>query len=284
VNEAIEVWQARETPMANHRVHRALPRRARRSIGSWCFVDHLGPEPKGKRDPLIIAPHPHVGLSTVTWLLKGEIVHRDSLGSEQLIRAHQRSLMTAGFGISHSEEAPKDSKRLHGVQLWLAQPRDNRTPTFVFDDKEQREIRGDVDTVLIAREQGCFAEEISLGTQAVEIALNPGYEHGMIVLQGGVSFEGVQANTDEMAYIPPGHDSIRCTASRRTKVILLGGEPLSQPIVMWWNFVGSNHQEISRAVSDWNIESASRFGRVKSEYPQIPAPLPPWMRSVQAPY
>ncbi len=269
--------------MANKRVHRALPRRARRSIGSWCFADHLGPDPKGKRDPLIVAPHPHIGLSTVTWLFKGEIVHRDSLGSEQLIRAHQRSLMTAGFGISHSEESSRDSKRLHGVQLWLAQPTEHKTPAFVFEANEQREIRGDVETILIAREQGCFAEEIDLGPQAVEIALNPRHEHGVLVMQGAVQIEQVRPSTDEIAYVPPGYDSIRCTAARRTKVILLGGEPLLGPLVMWWNFVGSNREEISRAVSDWNIESAARFGRVKSEYPHIPAPLPPWMRSVENP-
>ena len=103
-------------------VRRVLPHRPRRTVGSWCFVDHVGPVPRPSAGEVGIGPHPHLGLQTVTWLVSGELVHLDSLGSEQLIRPGQLNLMTAGHGVAHAEEDPGRARGLHGVQLWVAQP------------------------------------------------------------------------------------------------------------------------------------------------------------------
>src|SRR5215210_1716331 len=119
----LEIIEGRDAQVGAFGVNRVLPRRRRRSVGAWCFVDHMGPGDVTADRGLDIGPHPHIGLQTVTWLLRGEVLHRDSLGSEQVIRPGQLNLMTAGHGVSHSEEtAGTYAGALHGVQLWVAQP------------------------------------------------------------------------------------------------------------------------------------------------------------------
>src|SRR5688572_17423403 len=129
----LELLDARESRVGALTVRRALPQRARRTVGAWCFVDHLGPTPPGA--DVGIAPHPHSGLQTATWLLDGELLHRDSLGSEQEIRPGQLNLMSAGRGVAHSEEATggRRERTLHGVQLWLAQPEATRHGPAAFE-------------------------------------------------------------------------------------------------------------------------------------------------------
>ena len=119
----VEVTDSRSAAVGALRVRRALPRRARRTVGAWCFADHIGPDQVTDEEGLDIGPHPHIGLHTVTWLLRGEVLHRDSLGTEQVIRPGQLNLMTAGHGVVHSEESAGAYRgELHGVQLWVAQP------------------------------------------------------------------------------------------------------------------------------------------------------------------
>ena len=121
-----ELTQARVARVADMEVRRLMPLRRRRSVGAWCFVDHYGPMSVDGVAGMQVPPHPHIGLQTVTWLLDGNVLHRDSLGSEQMIRPGQLNLMTSGRGIAHSEESPEDhDPRLHGVQLWLALPEDS---------------------------------------------------------------------------------------------------------------------------------------------------------------
>ncbi|HVL32135.1 MAG TPA: pirin family protein, partial [Actinomycetota bacterium] len=119
----VEVTESRTATVGRMTVRRALPKRGRRTIGAWCFVDHMGPLAVDENEGIDIGPHPHIGLQTVTWLFAGEVLHRDSLGSEQTIRAGQLNLMTAGRGVVHSEERTGRYRgELHGVQLWVAQP------------------------------------------------------------------------------------------------------------------------------------------------------------------
>src|SRR6185295_19481914 len=131
----LESYPARQATLPGELiVRRALPRSARRLVGPWCFLDHYGPIAFGVDRPMAIGPHPHIGLQTVTWLLEGEVLHRDSLGSEQLIRPGQLNLMTAGSGIAHAEEAtPGYRGDHHGVQLWVAQPEATRHAAAAFE-------------------------------------------------------------------------------------------------------------------------------------------------------
>src|SRR3954471_22693840 len=130
----LEIIEGRDAQVGAFGVNRVLPRRARRTVGSWCFVDHMGPGRVTADRGLDIGPHPHAGLQTVTWLLHGEVLHRDSLGSEQVIRPGQLNLMTAGEGVSHSEEARGVYDcPLHGVQLWVAQPDATRHGAAAFE-------------------------------------------------------------------------------------------------------------------------------------------------------
>jgi redox-sensitive bicupin YhaK (pirin superfamily) len=119
----VQITDSRTAKVGPLTVRRALPTRGRRMVGAWCFADHMGPETLSVEKTVDIAPHPHQGLQTVTWLFSGEFLHRDSLGVEQLIRPGQLNLMTAGFGVAHSEENPSITYgQLHGIQLWVAQP------------------------------------------------------------------------------------------------------------------------------------------------------------------
>src|SRR5215510_14503145 len=123
----IQSLRARETELGSLRILRALPRSQRRTVGAWCFLDRYGPLSFSSGTPMDVAPHPHIGLQTVSWLLDGEIIHHDSLGCEGLMHAGQLNLMTAGHGIAHAEETPgANCGRLDGVQLWLALPQDKR--------------------------------------------------------------------------------------------------------------------------------------------------------------
>jgi quercetin 2,3-dioxygenase len=122
----LEVTDPREAEVGRFRVRRALPRRARRTVGAWCFVDLMGPADVAEDEGLGVPPHPHIGLQTATWLIAGEALHRDSLGTEQLLRPGQLNLMTAGGGIAHSEEGTTYRGPLQGIQLWIAQPEATR--------------------------------------------------------------------------------------------------------------------------------------------------------------
>src|SRR4029079_12216425 len=129
----IEILESTTADVGGAAVRRALPQRSRRTVGAWCFVDHFGPTDPAVPTPMQIGPHPHIGLQTVTWLLDGQLVHRDSLGSEQPIRAGQLHLMTAGRGIAHAEEAVTTrSGAMHGAQLCVALPdaQRQRAPSF----------------------------------------------------------------------------------------------------------------------------------------------------------
>ena len=150
----VEVLPSRETTVGGVPVRRALPKRQRRTVGAWCFADHFGPVAAGGgAQDMQIGPHPHSGLHTVTWLVEGELVHRDSLGSEQPIRPGQLNLMTAGHGVAHAEESPPAlAGRQHGIQLWVAQPEATRHGPAAFEhhaELPRLDLGGAVATVLV---------------------------------------------------------------------------------------------------------------------------------------
>jgi len=273
-------------------IRRALPHRQRRMIGAWCFLDHFGPVLVANNDGLRVGPHPHIGLQTFTWPLEGEILHRDSLGYVQPIRPGQVNLMTAGRGISHSEESPQPHQpRLHGLQLWIALPESQRfcEPTFEhYPELPVIEHAHDRLTLLVGEYLGqraptrVFSPLLALDVHAraeaeIELPLARSFEHGLLVAQGSTRIDGEREALEpgQLAYIAPGRDRLVLRPQADTRLLLIGGEPFKEEIVMWWNFVARSRGEIDQATFDWNAERA--FGSV-SGYPgpRLQAPLPPW--------
>ena len=280
------------------RVRRLLPTLGRRMVGAWAFVDHYGPDDIGAGAGMQVAPHPHTGLQTVSWLLEGSVHHRDSLGTDVTFGPRELPLMTAGLGIAHSEQSPVAHPRyLHGVQLWVVLPdavRD-RPPAFQHHASLPG-FRSDglSATVLV----GDFAGERSVATthtplvgvdlelapgSDVEIPLEPGFEYGLLVASGAAEVEGAPIATGAMLYLGTERQSLRLRGGATvdgspTRLMLLGGEPFEERIVMWWNFVGRSGEEIADYAEQWNAES-DRFGAVlgydgnRLEAPPLP-PVP----------
>ena len=281
----LEVTDSREAVVGDLRVRRALPRRGRRTVGAWCFADHMGPaDVSGPA----IGPHPHTGLHTVTWLVEGEALHRDSLGSEQVVRPGQLNLMTAGNGVAHAEEAVPGSaaSRLHGVQLWVAQPAETRGGEAAFEHHATlpvAEVPGGVATVLVGSLLGATsparADTPLLGADLVleglsTWPLDPSYEHALVVLDGAVGVDGQVVTPGQLAYLGLGRDEVALDGPAR--VLLLGGTPFGEEVVMWWNFVARSRDEVTEAWRSWTAAD-DRFGLVTSELPRIPVGPPPWL-------
>ncbi len=270
---------------------RTLPTARRRTIGAWCFLDHIGPVDLGTSHGMRVGPHPHIGLQTVTWLIEGEILHRDSLGSLQLIRPGQLNLMTAGRGISHSEESPPEHPPgMHGVQFWIATPDADRhgEPAFahhpelpVFDHD------GLQVTVLLGEQQGrkspgrIFSPLLGLellADAAVQtgLPLRADFEYGIQVLEGSLTVGEEVLEPGTLLYMEPGSELLALQADAGFRAILIGGEPLQEQVLMWWNFVARTQSELTTACKDWNA-GAQYFGEVVG-YPgdRLESPMPPW--------
>jgi quercetin 2,3-dioxygenase len=285
----VEITDSRDAEVGAFRVRRALPRRARRSVGAWCFLDHVGPGPVTEQDGLNIAPHPHIGLQTVTWLLEGEALHRDSLGNEQIIRPGQLNLMTAGHGIAHSEEATGGYRGvLHGVQLWVAQPTASRDgpPAFAHHaELPQVEVGGGVATVLVGELAGASSSaqrdtdhvgvDLQLRAGRSSLPLRPDHEYALVVLDGGITMDEWRVEPGHLAYLGTGRDELTVVATDPARVLLVGGVPFDEPLVMWWNFVARTRDEITDAYRAWQAED-DRFGAVASPLPRTAVGPPPW--------
>jgi quercetin 2,3-dioxygenase len=282
-----ELTSARLARVGDIDVRRLLPLRQRRSVGAWCFVDHYGPTSVDGVAGMRVPPHPHIGLQTVTWLMEGTVLHRDSLGSEQLIRPSQLNLMTAGRGIAHSEESPQDhDPRLHGVQLWLALPEAWRhvAPDFEHLTELPRLRYGGLDVTVFT---GSMADvvsparvfsplvgaEIAARNQASStLPLVPSHEHVIFTALGAAVAEGTELSTGSLLYLGTGRDRVAVTARAGARLFLLGGRPLGETLLMWWNFVGRTPDDITQAVRDW--AEGERFGEVHG-YHGAPLPAPP---------
>lgn len=278
----VEMLPSNLTDVGGIPVRRALPRRTRRLVGAWCFVDHFGP---AAADAMQIGPHPHIGLQTVTWLLDGEVVHHDSLGSEQLIRPGQLNLMTAGAGIAHAEEATGNAARMHGAQLWLALPDRTRhdDPAFEHHGELPQAAAGTFDvTVLVGEMLGAastaradtpvLGADLSGRPGTSELPLRRNFEHAVVVLEGRLTVCGTVVEPGSLAYLGTERDELPISCDEPTRALLLGGEPLGENVMMWWNFVGRSRDEFDAAREQWNAGS-DRFGEVTSARARIPAPL-----------
>jgi redox-sensitive bicupin YhaK (pirin superfamily) len=267
-------------------VNRTLPNRTRRMVGAWCFLDAYGPEDLAVRQGMRVPPHPHTGLQTVSWLVAGEVLHLDSLGNRQLIRPGQLNLMTAGRAIAHSEETPPErSPTLHGVQLWVALPARDRhvDPAFAHHaDLPVLDAGAAEVTVVMGELDGatsparCFtplvAAEIRFaGPGRARLPLRPGFEYAVLALAGAADVDGGTLDPGPLLYLGTGRSGLDLRADRPTRLLLLGGEPFDELIVMWWNFVGGDHEEIVAAREDWM--AGTRFGAVHG-YDGDPLPAP----------
>jgi redox-sensitive bicupin YhaK (pirin superfamily) len=282
-----ELTSARLARVGDIEVRRLLPLRQRRSVGAWCFVDHYGPASVDGVAGMQVPPHPHIGLQTVTWLIEGTVLHRDSLGSEQLIRPGQLNLMTAGRGIAHSEESPADhDPALHGVQLWLALPGAHRQVAPDFEhltDLPALRVGGLDVTVFAGSLTGAASParvfsplvgaELSAATDASgTLPLEEGYEHVLFSATGTAVADGTGLAPGSLLYLPAGRESVAIRARGGSRLLLLGGEPLGETLLMWWNFVGRTPEDITTAAEDW--AHGERFGTVHG-YRGAPLPAPP---------
>jgi hypothetical protein len=291
----LELLPAREASIGpGQGVLRALPRRARRMVGPWCFLDRFDasrpgrpPAAPGMPAGMDVPPHPHIGLQTVTWLFGGEVLHRDSLGSEQRIRAGELNLMSAGRGIAHSEESRGASAAgLGGLQLWTALPdaARNGAPRFDHHGELPRWTGGGVEAVVAMGRLGSatsparafsplLGAEIRLHRGAASIPLDPSFEHAIYVVAGSMMIEGTAVVPDVLAYLGAGREGIELAGDAGSVAFLVGGAPFREEILMWWNFVARTDREMETARRDW--ETGSRFGEVRG-YPGARLAAPPY--------
>ncbi|MCU1543794.1 MAG: pirin [Microbacteriaceae bacterium] len=298
----LELLEPREVPLGGPRamsVRRTLPQRSRSLIGAWCFVDHYGPDLVSARGGMVVPPHPHTGLQTVSWLFSGEIDHRDSVGSHAPVRPGELNLMTAGSGVSHSELSTLTTTVIHGAQLWLALPEGSRhiAPAFEHYAPPAVEIGGATVRVFIGSLAGSTSPALAfsplVGAQvdvapfaAIHLAVNPAFEHGVLLDSGSLSVDGEDVPVAHLAYREPGASVLRIEAGADgARLLLIGGAPFGEQIIMWWNFIGRTHDEIVRFRDEWQADVVAgarddgRFGRVTGYVGQpLPAPELPGVR------
>lgn len=267
-------------------VRRLLPNLGRRMVGAWCFVDHYGPDDIADEPGMQVPPHPHMGLQTVSWLHEGEVLHRDSTGSLRTIRPRQLGLMTSGRAISHSEESPRPHQRfLHGAQLWVALPDTHRhvephfehhpeLPVVTAPGLRATLILGEVDG---ARSPGTtytpiVGADLALSRGAdVRLPLDPDFEYAVLAMSGESRVDGVPVLPGSMLYLGCGRTELPLRAESDAGLMLLGGEPFAEELVMWWNFIGRSAEDIVQARQDWM--EGRRFGEVQG-YDGAPLPAP----------
>lgn len=281
-----ERFPARETSLGTLKILRALPIREKRLVGAWCFLDRFGPLSFSEAKPMDVAPHPHIGLQTVSWLLQGEIVHKDSLDSEALLGPRGVNVMTSGDGIAHSEETPpKNSGLLNGVQLWIALPEADRHGPASFqhiDEVPIIEQAGATVSVFAGSMLGSSSPakyfspligvDIALQTTStLELPLERSFEHAALLLTGDAEIEGQPIDTMSLWYLGTNRSSVEFKSKSGARVLLIGGLPFPEKILMWWNFVARTSEEIANARSDW--QGHRRFGEVPAyNGPRLDAP------------
>jgi len=303
---SIQTLEPRLADVGGIPIARLLPNKGKQPIGAWCFLDHAGPADFGEDDlGMQVGRHPHTNLQTFSWMLNGEVLHKDSLGNEQVITKNQVNVMTAGTGlnqgISHTEQSvfpdtggSSDAARaISMVQLWIALPTDQEIergfhhypelPTWQEDSVEMILTTGsytnvsgqhyEAPTIQYSKLVGIDVHFTEDGE--VTLTLEPGFEYGILVSEGEIESEGNICKQDQLFRF---HDSdvannksIKLVAKKGTRVMFIGGEPLNNQVLLWWNFVADNKAEIEQSIIDWN-NGHERFGNVDSDMKRLPAP------------
>lgn len=274
-------------------VARLLPHHSRRMVGPFIFFDHLGPADFAPGTGIDVRPHPHIGLSTVTYLFEGALRHRDSLGTELDIGPGAVNWMTAGRGISHSERTPPALRaaghRIHGIQSWVALPRDEEEtapafdhhpaatlPSIVLDGARRTLIAGTafgaVSPVKFAHPMFYIDVEADAGAH---VYLPPDHaERALYVADGEIGLSsGETVGAGTMMVLPDGSGESWFRTVAPARVMLLGGAPMDGPRHIWWNLVASRDELLEAAKADWAAQAPDgRFGRVPGETEFIPLP------------
>ncbi len=292
---AIEVREGRTTQIGDLGIVRVLPTKNRRTIGPWCFVDLMRSDDIAEPPPLEIGPHPHIGLSTVTWLFAGSALHSDSLGTQQVIRPGELNLMTSGHGIAHAElgldtEAVSGPGGFMGVQMWIAQDEGSRHGSSRFEHLAELPIvdltNGEA-SLLVGdfggASSGATADHPAVGLDItvagfLEIEAEQAFEYGVVPIDVPIKVEDVIVEPGSLGLVPVGHNKLTLETKRGVgRVMLIGGQPLGEPIKMWWNFVARSQDELTQAWVDWDTGDEQRFGPVPSKLERVDSPRPPWL-------
>lgn len=287
------IIEERSRVIGDFMVGRLLPFRKKRMVGPFIFLDHMGPKTFLAGEEMDIGPHPHIGLSTLTYLLEGEVMHRDSLGTEQIIAPGAVNWMTAGKGIVHSERSPNNNygelNHMHGLQIWVALPKhlEDMEPQFTHVEASQLPLwkNGNTNFKLIAGKalgkespvpvySELFLAEINTELEPLELKADDFEgELGIYILEGSVKIKDEKVGSGNLM-IATKDEACSFTISESSKVFLLGGEPLPEQRHIKWNFVSTDPEKIDRAVELWE----------ERRFPVIPGddgyvPLPPMLRS-----
>jgi quercetin 2,3-dioxygenase len=269
-----EIYPPRKTALGSLEIARALPVRGRRLIGPWCFLDRYGPFSFTDGKPMDVAPHPHIGLQTVSWLLDGEVLHNDTLRLEAVVRPGGVNVMTSGRGIAHSEETPRqNSGRLNGVQLWVALPESHRhiDPAFhALAEVPRLELRGGIVSLFMGSGGGAVSKAPTFSDViGAELTLHRGErlvfpveqqrEHGVMLLEGDARFEDHPLQRNAIHYLGSGRAELSFATAAGGRLLLIGGTPFEEPVLMWWNFVARTPGEIAAARAAWQ---EGEFGEV----------------------
>ncbi|MGI6878139.1 pirin family protein [Microbacterium sp. gxy059] len=301
---AVTPLEPRLVPLGGPRamtVHRTLPQRERSLVGAWCFLDHYGPDDVSETGGMQVPRHPHTGLATVSWLFSGRVEHLDSGGNAASVVPGELNLMIAGQGITHQELSDADTGVLHGVQLWYALPDATRFGENGFQHYAPApvalpgatarvfigELAGSASPVETRTPDLLGAELILEAGASLTLDVRADFEHAVLAEDSGVMVNSVAIAHRELAYVPTGSRTLVLEAGESAvRIILLGGVPLGEQIVMWWNFVGRDHEEIvefrRRYQSELGFEPAdpadagkpALFGSFPEGQPR-PLPAPP---------
>jgi len=287
--EAIElIIVPRSVDLGGFSVRRALPHAQRRMVGPFIFFDHFGPAVLRERQGIDVRPHPHIGLATLTFLFDGEIMHRDSLGTAQPIRAGEVNWMTAGRGIVHSERTAPERRtggeRLHGLQCWVAMPARNEESAPGFAHHGQSDlptVSADGANVRIVV-GGLLGQRSPVATLSdtlfADATLAPGAtlpfdadteERALYIVSGEVEISGDRFAAGQLLMLRPG-DPITVSATSEARIVLVGGAAMEGPRYIWWNFVSSRKERIEQAKAEWKER---RFDTVPGDETEF-IPLP----------
>jgi hypothetical protein len=287
------IISARKRDLGGFFVARSIPSAKRRHVGPFVFLDHMGPMEVDNTHALDVRPHPHIGLSTVTYLFEGRGFHRDSIGSAQMITAGDLNLMTAGRGIVHSERTPQDDKnaqphkRLHGVQIWVALPTDqeecepnffhypkNTLPDFsIGNSLSGKLLIGSYEKLKSPAKiySPILFLELHAKAQGKEKLSFNEKEIGLFLVAGECTVNNQKMQVDDLIVVgDPKNIDIQFSADAR--FVVIGGEPFPEPRYIWWNFVSSRKERIHQAAQDWQNQS---IGKVPTETDFIPLPSDP---------
>ena len=287
--DAIElIIVPRSVDVGHFAVRRALPHTQRRLVGPFIFFDHFGPAEFRAGEGIDVRPHPHIGLATLTFLLEGEIMHRDSLGTAAPIRPGEVNWMSAGRGIVHSERTAPEHRRggepIHGLQCWVALPaaQEESAPAFIHHDSAALPLvegEGKRARIIAGGAYGAHSPLVTASdTLMVDVTLAAGAalpidpateERALYTIAGEIDIAGDRFESGRLLVLRPG-DAISVTAHEDARLMLVGGATMDGPRHIWWNFVSSRKERIEQAKADWR---AGRFDSVPGDGEEF-IPLP----------